>query len=138
VRQQQVLVGQVRIGMERHSAHFILPLERGAVEGLDVLQDVIEMETRRVHLAGSDPEMHEGVIGIRAVRNGDLRGFVADLHRVLRVLRGFVADPLRVLRGFVADPLRVLRGFVADPLRVLRGFVADLSRPSWLRGRVRG
>ena len=72
VREQQVLVLDERIRVERDRRHLEPAFERPLVQRLDVAQDVLELEAARIDLAlGEGPE-HERVVGIRAVPEPDL------------------------------------------------------------------
>ena len=44
VRQQRVPIHQVRVGMERHGGDFVLPVERRAVERLDIGEHLFDVD----------------------------------------------------------------------------------------------
>ena len=71
VRQQRVLVDQVRVGVERDRRHLVRALERRAVQRLDVREHLVDDDAAGVDVAARQPEEHERVVGIRAVRDGD-------------------------------------------------------------------
>ena len=78
MRQQDVLVGQMRVGMKRHGRDLVLALEGRAIQRLDVRQHVHELEVAAGHLAAGQAVEHERVVGIG--RMGDM-----NLHQVDRV-----------------------------------------------------
>ena len=71
VRQQDVLVGQVRVGVERDRRDLVLALERRAIQRLDVGKDVHDLQVARRDLAAGKAIEHEGVVGIRTVSDRD-------------------------------------------------------------------
>ena len=71
VRQQQVAVGDVRVGAHRDRGHLEPSLGRPLVERLDVRDDLLELEPARVDAPGLDRPEHEGVVrDLRYVRHG--------------------------------------------------------------------
>jgi hypothetical protein len=70
VRQQDVPIREVRVRVERHRADLVLALERRAVEGLDVRQNVVDLDVPGRHLAARETVEHERVVGIGAVGDG--------------------------------------------------------------------
>ena len=82
MREQDVLVLDERVRVEREGRHLEAPGERPQVERLDVLQDVLELEIAGVDLARGQRPEHERVVGIRAVAESDLheRGRVPGLN----------------------------------------------------------
>src|SRR5690606_23677780 len=70
--QQQVLVGDVRVGVEGDGGYLVRAVERGAVQRFDVAEQVFDLESVGGNAAARETEEHEGVIGIGAVGDGDL------------------------------------------------------------------
>jgi hypothetical protein len=62
------------IGGGRDRGHLEVPGARAAVERLDVLDHVLDLETRGPDLAGGERVEHEGVVGIGAVADTDQHG----------------------------------------------------------------
>ena len=56
VRQQRVLVDQVRVGVERDRCDFVTALERGAVQGLDIREDLVHDDPAGVDVAARQPD----------------------------------------------------------------------------------
>ena len=71
VRQQRVLVDQVRVGVKRNRRDLVASLERGAVQRLDIRQDLIDDDAPGFHVPARQPEKHERIVGIGTVGNGD-------------------------------------------------------------------
>ena len=71
VRQQRVLVREVRVGVERHGGDLVLALERRAVQRLDVRQHLVDLDAAGVDVAARQAVEHERVVRIRAVGDGD-------------------------------------------------------------------
>ncbi len=71
MRQQRVLVGQVRVGMKGHGRDFVRAVERGAIQGLDVGQHLLDDKPAGVDGAARQAEKHEGIVRIGAVGDGD-------------------------------------------------------------------
>ena len=62
VRQQRVLVGEMGERMKRHRRHFIAPLERRAVQRLDIGEHLIDDDAVCLDGAVRQAEEHEGVV----------------------------------------------------------------------------
>ena len=71
VRQQCIPVLHEWVRVQRDRSHLEAALERPLVQGLDVLQDLLEPEAPRVDRAGGDRPEHERVVRIRAVSELD-------------------------------------------------------------------
>src|SRR5262245_2758831 len=71
VRQQRVLVRKVRVGVERHRGDLVLAVEGGAVQRLDVGEDLVDLDAAGVDGARRQTVEHERVVRVRAVRDGD-------------------------------------------------------------------
>ncbi len=71
MRQQRVLVDEVRVGVERHGRDFVLAIERRAVQGLDIGEHLIDDEPAGIDRAAGQAKEHERIVGIRAVGDGD-------------------------------------------------------------------
>ena len=67
VRQQRVAVLHERVRVQRDRGHLETADERPLVQGLDVLQHLLELEAARVDRAGRDRPEHERVVGIGTV-----------------------------------------------------------------------
>jgi hypothetical protein len=82
VRQQDVLVLDERVRVERQRRDLEPSVERPEVQRLDVLQDVLELEVAGVDLPRRERPEHERVVGIRAVSEPDQheRGRLAGLN----------------------------------------------------------
>ena len=74
VRQQQIPIGEVGVGVERHGADLVLAFERRAIQRLDVRQHMLDLEIAGRDLAAGKAVEHEGVVGIRTVSDGDAHG----------------------------------------------------------------
>ena len=70
-RQQRVLVEQVRVGVDADGRDFEFALQRPAIERLDVLQFVDELQVARGDLVVRQGVEHEGVVRVRAVPDAD-------------------------------------------------------------------
>jgi hypothetical protein len=57
--------------VKRHGRDFVLAVERGAIQCLDIGEHLIDDESTGVDGAAREAEEHEGIIGIWAVRDGD-------------------------------------------------------------------
>ncbi len=66
-----VLVVDQDVGSRGHRRHVELARPRPPVEGLDVLQYVLDLDPLRLHLAGGERVEHERVVGIGAVADAD-------------------------------------------------------------------
>ena len=55
VRQQRVLVDEVRVGVKRDGRDFVLAVERRAVQRLDVRQHLIDDDAAGVDVAARQP-----------------------------------------------------------------------------------
>ena len=71
VRQQRVLVDEMRVGVKRHRRHLVAPLERRPVQRLDVREHLVDDDAAGVDVVARQAIEHERVVGIRAVRDGD-------------------------------------------------------------------
>ena len=71
VREEQVTVGEIGIGVEGHGGDVELARDRSAVQRLDVGELVREDEALRVDVALRETVKHESVVGVRAMREGD-------------------------------------------------------------------
>ena len=71
VREQQVAVGDVRVGAHRDRGHLEPALRRPLVERLDVRDDLLELEPARVDAAGLERPEHERVVRVCAVSDAD-------------------------------------------------------------------
>ena len=71
VRQQRVLVGEVRVGVKRDGGDFVRAVERGAIQRLDVGQHLLDDEPAGIDGAARQAEEHERIVGIGAVGDGD-------------------------------------------------------------------
>jgi hypothetical protein len=74
VRQKRVLVEQVGVRVKRDCRHLVAAVEGGAVQRLDIGQDLFDDDTVGVHVAARQPVEHERIIGVRAVGDSDSRG----------------------------------------------------------------
>src|SRR5262249_9196740 len=72
VGQEDVAVGQMRVGVKRNRADLVRAFEGGTVQRLDVRQHVLEFVPVRRHGAARQAVEHERVVRIRAVRDVDL------------------------------------------------------------------
>jgi len=73
MRQEGVAVGQVGVGVERNGGHVELAGEGAAIQRLDVGQLVLVVPVARVHLPRGERVEHERIVGVRAVRDPDVR-----------------------------------------------------------------
>ena len=71
VRQQRVLVDEMRIGVKGHRRHLVAPLERRPVQRLDVREHLVDDDAAGVDVVARQTIEHERVVGIRAVRDSD-------------------------------------------------------------------
>ena len=71
MREQRVPVGEVRVRVQRHRRHLELAVEGAAVQRLDVGELMLVAPGAGVDLAGGQRPKHEGVVGVRAVREVD-------------------------------------------------------------------
>jgi len=71
VGEQDVAVGNRRVGPERDRTHLERPSSAKAVERLDVGHYLLELEAAQIDASGLDSPEHEGVVGIRAVADTD-------------------------------------------------------------------
>ncbi len=71
MRQQRVLVDEVRVGVEGHRRDFVLAIEGRSVEGLDIGEDLIDDQPAGIDRTAGQAKKHERVVGIRAVGDGD-------------------------------------------------------------------
>ena len=76
MREQQIGVRQVRVGVERDRADLVLSIERGTVQRFDIGEMVAEFDSVPRNFAAGKSVMHERIIGIRAVGDGDLHCFL--------------------------------------------------------------
>ena len=74
VRQQRVLVGEVRVGVKRDRGDLVLAVERGAVQGLDVGEHLVDLDAAGVDGAARQAEEHERVVRVGTMRDGDSCG----------------------------------------------------------------
>src|SRR5713101_2117043 len=88
--EQHVLVAQARVGGKAQSRHVVSLGYRRIVESLDIGEDVRVLIPRRAELVRGQRVEHEGVIGIRGMRQFDfhgcffcLRGCLCDGHSFL-------------------------------------------------------
>src|SRR5204863_303547 len=65
------LVGQVSEGMKRDGADFVLPLERGAVQRLDVREHLVDDDAAGVDVVARQSVKHEGIVGVGTMRDGN-------------------------------------------------------------------
>src|SRR5439155_21375313 len=70
-RKQSVLVGEVSEGVDADGSDFKFAAEGAAVERLDVLQFVAELQLAGVELVMGEGVEHEGVVGVGAVADAD-------------------------------------------------------------------
>jgi hypothetical protein len=71
---QRVLVGDVRIGVDRDGRDFELALATARVERLDVLEDVLEPVGALGDEVLGHPVEHEGIVGVRGVAKAEELG----------------------------------------------------------------
>ena len=71
MRQQRVLVRDVRVGMKANRGDIVSFLVGRFVQGLNVFQNVLEFEIAGFNLVRREPVEHEGVVRIGRVREGD-------------------------------------------------------------------
>ena len=83
----------MRVRVEGDSGHFVSPLERCAIQGLDVGENLIDLQAVRLYGAARQAVEHERIVGIWTVRYGD---FHFHLHII--VVRGQIR-----LRGATDD-----------------------------------
>jgi hypothetical protein len=80
-----VPVGEARVGVRAYGGHLDRSLERQLVQGLDVLEDVLDHEVPDRDGSGGETVEHEGVVGVGAVPNpkhaGRARGPGSGRHR---------------------------------------------------------
>jgi hypothetical protein len=69
--QEGVLIEQQSIGMDADGGHLQFAAQRPAIECLDVLQFMAEIEVAGVQLVVRQRVEHEGVVGVGAVAHGD-------------------------------------------------------------------
>ena len=74
VRKQEVAVLHEGVRVQRDRRRLQAPLERPLVQGLDVGQDVLELETARVDAPGGERPEHERVVGVWTVAEADQHG----------------------------------------------------------------
>ena len=67
VREDHVPVLDERVRVQRDRRDLEPPLERPLVQGLDVLEHVLELEAARVDAAGRKSPEHERVVRVRAM-----------------------------------------------------------------------
>src|SRR5205823_11247886 len=70
-RQQRVLLLHVRIGVKRNRSHIVVAFERPPIQCLDVAQSVFESQPGHTNFFAGQAVEHEGVVGIRTVRDGN-------------------------------------------------------------------
>ena len=74
MRKQQIAVGEVGVGVEGDRGDGELPLHGATVERLDVGELVSERDPLGVDASLGERVEHEGIVGIRAVGDGDRLG----------------------------------------------------------------
>ena len=72
----------MRVGVKRNRADFVLALEGGAVQRLDVGEQVAELDAVGRHLAARQPVVHERVVGIRTMGDGDFHEVASHLTQL--------------------------------------------------------
>src|SRR5262249_15559562 len=72
VRQQRIAIGEMRGRMKRDGGDTAATVTRRAVQRLDVRQDLVDLDAVRTDGVARQTIEHECVIGIRAMRDGDL------------------------------------------------------------------
>ena len=61
----------MRVGVKRHRRDFVLAVERGAVQRLDVGEHLVDDDAAGVDVAARQAEEHERVVRVRTVGDGD-------------------------------------------------------------------
>ena len=94
-REEGVAIGQRGVGVDGQGRDLELAGLRPAVEALDVVEHLDDLEPSRVDLAGGQAVEHEGVVGVRAVADPDARLAHGEAPVLKRIREGDLSRGLR-------------------------------------------
>jgi hypothetical protein len=73
-RHQHIAIGEISVTVKGQGGDLVSPLESCLIEGLDILQTVLDGESLGVEKPLGQGIEHEGIVGIRTVSNTDHDG----------------------------------------------------------------